>query len=121
MDTGTNWTPPTLKDWLNLGNESPLTEVNGRYLCECGLPANDFQIIDLRAWTVKPQDWACDGCHSKWKRELINVTGLREYDHDPVNRKIEEQKFKKDWLVAHGAPQVMIDETQAKIDSLLGL
>lgn len=118
MDTAIEWSPPTLQDWLDLGNTSPLPEKGGRYQCGCGSYANAFQIVDLRVWVSKPQDWACDGCHSQWKRELTNVTGIGAYDADPKRRKIEHQKWRRDWLIAFGAPQVMIDEVQTRIDEL---
>lgn len=120
MDTGIDWQPATLKHWIGTGNESPLPLINGRYQCECGALVHAGSIVDLRGRGNTSQDWACDGCHSKWRRELVNVAGVREYDHDPAKRQLEEQKWLRDWLAMFGAPVAVLAAVDQRIFDLGG-
>lgn len=125
METMIEWHPPTLDDALTNGETvgldyQPKTPgpYRVKYRCPCGAYVQSFRLLDLRGWPTPPQDWACDGCHSRWRRDLVDVTNTRTYSKQPDHRKWQEQLFLLDWLAAFNAPAAMIAAVQLRADAL---
>lgn len=91
-------------------NGDPLPD-NGRLTkvkCPtCGVKRHDFQIVDCSSLPIA-EDWACDACWTSWMREGRNVTG---HPQPPQS----QAEWSRRWVVAHGAPQEIIDRHAARV------
>lgn len=121
MKTSINWEAPTLKHCIDNG-EIPSLQSENRgdkiaYKCPCGCFASSGSIVDLRAWENRPQDWACSGCTSKWKRELFSLNN-KQYNKDKTKRKLEEKKWLKDWIEILGGPYNLLEQIDKKIKEI---
>lgn len=103
------WRPATLAETIAAGldvSEWPTRQPRGapevRYRCPCGAHVQPARLIDCRSLPIE-QDWACDGCWTRWCRE-----GVIFDDGEPIP---DRREWQRRWLKAHGAP----DDVVAKV------
>ena len=104
------WQPKTLQDALeNHERDGIKTRVRAKgkieFQCPCGAFRPAGIIIDMRHVTGINQDFACDGCHSDWKRRGVSMDG-------------EQVRSKTEWVVnwarAHNAPGEVFERIAAR-------
>jgi len=74
-----------------------------KYYCpNCNLLVSPELLIDVRDFPIS-EDWACDGCWTKWMREGRNMDGGAS---DPEDHKDWEIR----WAIAHDVPLEIIQK-----------
>ena len=117
MNTGTTWHPPTLQKELDSTPDfahglSIINPIKGsdefKVECQCGCWCWPFQMIDVRSVAGIAADFACDGCMTKFERNLDDVDG--------TGKSKTKEEFRKKLLTIFNAPQAMIDKVGVRND-----
>lgn len=75
------------------------------YRCTCGNARKAALIVDCRGLPGIAEDWACDGCWTRWER-----TGR---DIDGAGAPTDRREWRERWVTAHEAPQEVVDKIRA--------
>jgi len=101
-----SWIPKTLLD-ASIETRAAIDSHMGSagkdvYKCKCGAAVVASRMVDVRHMDYD-QDFACDGCWTRWERIGIMSDGTKSQPQD-------RREWQKRWLVAHSAPQSEVDK-----------